>query len=66
MKSIIKNKSKFNFLKKPIETLERSNVKPRNKEILRLYRDVLKMTCRFTWNNDDGEPWRDILRKTSR
>ena len=24
------------------------------------------MTKRFTWNNEDGEPWRDILRKTSR
>ena len=66
MKSIIKNKSKFNFLKKPIETLERSNVKPRNQEILRLYRDVWKMTNRFTWNNEDGEPWKDILRKSSR
>ena len=24
------------------------------------------MTRRFTWNNEDGEPWRDILRKTAR
>ena len=66
MKSIIKNKSKFGFLKKPIETLERSHKKVPNQEILRLYRDVWKMTNRFTWNNEDGEPWKDILRKTSR
>ena len=66
MKSIIKNKSKFGFLKKPIETLERSNKRVPNAEILRLYRDVWKMTNRFHWNNEEGEPWRDILRKTSR
>ena len=52
-KSIIKNKSKFSFLKKPIETLERSHKRPPNIEVLRLYRDVLKMTSRFTWNNED-------------
>jgi hypothetical protein len=24
------------------------------------------MTRRFTWANDDGEPWQEILRKTAR
>ena len=24
------------------------------------------MTRRFTWNNEDGEPWREILQKSSR
>ena len=24
------------------------------------------MTSRFTWNNEDGESWKDILRKSSR
>lgn len=24
------------------------------------------MTIRFTWSNEDGEPWRDILKKTAR
>lgn len=24
------------------------------------------MTRRFTWANEDGEPWQEILRKTSR
>jgi hypothetical protein len=61
MKSIITNKSNLQFLKKPIESLSRSNSLPANKEILKLYRDVLKMTQRFTWSNEDGEPWRDIL-----
>lgn len=44
MKTIIKNKSNMQFLSKPIETLERSNKSVPNKEILRLYRDVMKMT----------------------
>lgn len=66
MKSIIKNKSNLNFLNKSIENLERSNKIVPNKEILRLYRDALKMTSRFTWANDDGESWKDILRRTAR
>ena len=24
------------------------------------------MTKRFTWTNEDGEPWKEILRKTAR
>lgn len=67
MKSIIKNKSNLQFLSKPIETLDRSsNLKMPNKELIRLYRDVLKMTQRFTWNNEDGQSWREILSKTAR
>ena len=43
MKSIIKNKSKFSFLKKSIESLDRAQeAKPiKNMEVLRLYREVL-------------------------
>jgi hypothetical protein len=26
----------------------------------------MKMTKRFTWANEDGEPWESILRKTAR
>lgn len=37
-----------------------------SREILTLYRDVLKMTMRFTWTNEEGEPWREILAKTAR
>ena len=66
MKTIIKNRGQLSFLKKPIETLERSHKHVANKEVLRLYREVLSMTRRFTWANDDGEPWDQILRKTAR
>ena len=66
MKSIIKNRGQLSFLKKPVETLERSNKPVANAEILRLYREVLQMTKRFTWANDDGEPWDKILNKTAR
>lgn len=34
--------------------------------MLRLYREVLQMTRRFSWANEDGEPWQQILRKTAR
>lgn len=66
MKSIIKNRGQLSFLKKPIETLERSHKAVPNAEVLRLYREVLVMTRRFTWANEDGEPWDQILRKTAR
>ena len=66
MNTIIKNKSKFSFLKGSIDSLDRSNKTIRNTEVLKMYREVLKMTNRFTWNNEDGEPWKEILRKTSR
>merc|ERR1712023_37136 len=66
MKTIVKNKSRFNFLKNNIENLERTNKPIPNKEVLRLYREVFQMTMRFTWNNEDGEPWKDILRNTAR
>ena len=66
MKTIIKNKGSLRFLKKPIEQLDRSNKPIPNREILLLYREALQMTRRFTWANDDGEPWEDILRRTAR
>lgn len=34
--------------------------------MIRLYREVMQMTRRFTWANEDGEPWQDILKKTAR
>ena len=66
MQTIVKNKSRFSFLKGSIDLMERADKPIPNREILLTYREVLKMTQRFTWNNEDGEPWRDILRKTSR
>ena len=66
MKTIIKNRSNFGFLKKSIDQLERSNKPIPNKEVLRLYREVIQMTRRFTWSNEDGDSWKDILKKSSR
>lgn len=37
-----------------------------NIQILRLYRDVLKFTNEFYWNNEKGQCWKDILRKSAR
>ena len=66
MKSIIKNRGQLSFLKKPVESLDRSGKPIANVEVLRLYREVLAMTKRFTWANEDGEAWDQILRKTAR
>ena len=66
MKSIIKNKGQLSFLKNSIDTLQRSHKPIPNREILLLYRDAMQMTRRFTWANDDGEPWNEILRRTAR
>ena len=66
MKKIIKNRGKLSFLQKPVESLERSHKPVPNAEVLRLYREVMVMTRRFTWANEDGEPWDQILRRTAR
>lgn len=55
MKPIIKNKSNLSFLSKSIDNLTRDpTARVPSREILLLYRDVLKMTQRFTWTNEDG------------
>lgn len=54
------------ILSKPIEHLVITYKPLPNIEVLRLYRDVLKFTFQFYWNNEKGECWRDILRKTAR
>ena len=69
MKNIITNKTNLQFLNKPVESLARETASRSagpNREVLLLYRDVLKMTHRFTWANEDGQSWRDILSKTAR
>ena len=35
-------------------------------ESLKLYRDILRATRMFTWNNEQGIPWAEILRKNAR
>ena len=37
-----------------------------NTESLRLYRDVLRLSRLFTWSNEKGEPWRNIVRNNAR
>lgn len=66
MKTIIKNKSNLQFLKGSVDSLERSHKPIPNKEVLILYREVMQMTRRFTWANEDGQPWKEILQKTAR
>lgn len=35
-------------------------------ESLKLYRDILRATRFFTWNNEQGIPWSEILRQNAR
>ena len=66
MKPIIKNKSQLSFLKSSVDNLQRSHKHMPNAEVLKCYREVWQMTSRFTWANEHGEAWKDILRKTAR
>lgn len=36
------------------------------KEALKLYRDILRATRHFTWNNEQGVPWSVVLRMNAR
>ena len=35
-------------------------------ESLKLYRDILRSSKMFTWPNEVGEPWSQVLRKNAR
>ena len=37
-----------------------------NVESLRLYRDIWRASRAFTWPNEKGELWRDVLRREAR
>ena len=37
-----------------------------NVEALRLYRDILRACRHVTWNNEKGEPWAEILKRSAR
>lgn len=37
-----------------------------NRESLRLYRDILRATRLFTWNNEAGVSWSQVLRVNAR
>mmetsp|Transcript_18608 Transcript_18608/g.21378 ORF Transcript_18608/g.21378 Transcript_18608/m.21378 type:complete len:129 (-) Transcript_18608:33-419(-) len=67
MKHIIRNKSVLSCLDKPIENLKRAERGVTfDRDVLRTYRDVLKVTARYNWNNENGEPWKMILRVSAR
>ena len=38
----------------------------RNSESIKLYRDICRATKHFTWRNEAGENWSDILRRNAR
>ena len=38
----------------------------KNFESIRLYRDILRACRNFTWVNESGQSWRDVLRNNAR
>uniref|UniRef100_K3WW08 Complex 1 LYR protein domain-containing protein n=1 Tax=Globisporangium ultimum (strain ATCC 200006 / CBS 805.95 / DAOM BR144) TaxID=431595 RepID=K3WW08_GLOUD len=36
------------------------------KEVLRLYREILRTSRRFHWKNEQGEEWSKVLQKNAR
>ncbi|EAR93245.1 complex 1 protein, LYR family protein (macronuclear) [Tetrahymena thermophila SB210] len=54
------------ILSKPIEHMILSKKMPPNKEALKLYREILKFSNYFYWNNTKGENWGEIIRKSAR
>jgi len=41
-------------------------ISPYKAESLKLYRDILRASRGFTWNNEKGIPWSFILRQNAR
>ena len=37
-----------------------------NKEALRLYRDIVRATRLYTWTDEKGVPWREVLLRNAR
>lgn len=37
-----------------------------NREAIRLYRDIIRVSRLFHWCNDKGEPWNEVLRRNAR
>ena len=54
------------MFKDPVTKLRRSNKKPPNREVLRLYREVMKFCAEFDFPNEQGVSWKVVLRKSAR
>mmetsp|Transcript_8027 Transcript_8027/g.9155 ORF Transcript_8027/g.9155 Transcript_8027/m.9155 type:complete len:131 (-) Transcript_8027:53-445(-) len=68
MKHVIKNKNILELLDKPIDKMARESrgIPYFRRDLLLCFRDILKVTGRYNWNNENGEPWKDILRASAR
>eukprot|EP01031_Cornospumella_fuschlensis_P030873 gene30873-37309_t len=42
------------------------SITTQRREVLKLYRDIVRATRLFSWPNDKGELWSEILRKNAR
>ncbi len=49
-----------------IPAQEKMSLTNYRREVLKLYRDILRASRHFTWNNEQGVPWSIILRQHAR
>lgn len=54
------------ILDQPIDKLTRIAKPIPNREALRLYREILKFSNEFDWNNERGQQWKNVLRLSAR
>jgi hypothetical protein len=45
------------ILTQSVDKLARSNKPAPNKEILKLYREILKFSRKIDWTDQEGRPW---------
>jgi hypothetical protein len=62
----MKNSLLKHVLDNPVESLKRIGKPPPRLESLRLYREILKMSNEFTWSDEKGRPFRQLIRESAR
>lgn len=65
-KKFFSDEDPLKFLNGKFEDMKRDFRLPPKKESLILYRDVVKISKKFFWNNNNGQQWSEILLKSAR
>lgn len=52
--------------KGPTQVVSVPGARGPNREALNLYREILRTASAFTWVNEKGEPWSEVLKRSAR